>query len=59
MVNILYYKYIFTFKHIVIHFDNHLKKFSSLALVSIYSNIWETGYEKKNEAKRKWRLYPC
>lgn len=47
-MNILYYKYIFTFKHIVIHFDIHLKNFDSLALVSVYLNIGETGYEKKN-----------
>ncbi len=53
MVNILYYKYIFTLKHIVIHFDIHLKNFYSLALISVYLNIRETGYEKKNKSKRK------
>lgn len=53
MVNILYYKYIFTFKHTVIHFDIQLKNFDSIALISIYSNIWETDYEKKNKSKRK------
>ena len=53
MTNILYYKYIFTLKHLVIHFDIYLQNFNSLALVSIYLNIRETGYEKKNETKRK------